>query len=441
MALVLVAVGLFVYSRVGSDLDSALDTSLRTRADDVAAIADRSFLGVGDDARLVESDESLTQILALDGNVDYSSPGAGREPLLDRDERARARREPLFVDRDSVAGFDEQVRLFARPAGNVIVVVGATREDRAEALASLGSVLLVGGPIALLLAALAAYWVATAALRPVAAMRGEAAEISRLGSGRRLPVPAGGDELSELGGTLNEMLDRLERSAERERGFVSSASHELRMPLALLRAELELALREGRSAEELRAALASAVEESDRLEQLAEDLLVLARADEGRLPVCSERLDVAELLATTKRRFDVRAAESGRQLRVEGSDSLTVSADRLRAEQALANLVDNALRHGDGTVELVAEQAGDGVRLHVLDRGPGFDPALNGHAFERFTRGDRARSRGGTGLGLAIVDAIARSHGRNAGASPREGGGADAWIELPAFHSDLMRGS
>jgi signal transduction histidine kinase len=237
------------------------------------------------------------------------------------------------------------------------------------------------------------------------------------------------------------MLDRLERSAERERGFVASASHELRTPLALLRAELELALRDGRSAEELREALASAVEESDRLEQLAEDLLVLARADEGRLPVRPERLDVAELLATTKRRFDVRATEAARELRVEGSDSLTISADRLRAEQALANLVDNALRHGDGPVELRAEQAGDGVRLHVLDRGPGFDPALDGHAFERFTRGDRARSRGGTGLGLAIVDAIARSHGRSAGAAPRDGGGADAWIELPAFHTDLMRGS
>jgi len=90
-----------------------------------------------------------------------------------------------------------------------------------------------------------------------------------------------------------------------------------------------------------------------------------------------------------------------------------------------------ALRYGDGPVELTAERAGDGVRLHVLDRGPGFDPALNGRAFERFTRGDRARSRGGTGLGLAIVDAIARSHGRAAGAAARDGGGADVWIELP----------
>jgi signal transduction histidine kinase len=179
--------------------------------------------------------------------------------------------------------------------------------------------------------------------------------------------------------------------------------------------------------------VASAAAESDRLVQLAEDLLVLARADEGRLPVRPERLDAGELLATTARRFEARAAESGRELRVAGSNGLAVHADRLRAEQALANLVDNALRHGEGAIELAAEPADDGVRLHVLDRGPGFDPALDGHAFERFTRGDRARSRGGTGLGLAIVEAIARSHGRTAGAARREGGGADAWIELPAL--------
>ncbi|HYN91615.1 MAG TPA: HAMP domain-containing sensor histidine kinase, partial [Thermoleophilaceae bacterium] len=207
---------------------------------------------------------------------------------------------------------------------------------------------------------------------------------------------------------------------------------------ALLKAELELALREGRSAEELRAAVASAASESDRLVQLAEDLLVLARADEGKLPVRPEQLDAAELLHTTARRFGARAAEAGRELRVAPSDGLALHADRLRAEQALANLVDNALRHGDGTVELSAERSAGGVRLHVRDRGPGFDPALNGRAFERFTRGDRARSRGGAGLGLAIVDAVAKSHGGRAGGEPRQGGGLDAWVELPDSHFHLI---
>jgi two-component system, OmpR family, sensor kinase len=431
MAVVLLAVGLFVYAQVGSDLQAALDNSLRSRADDIAAVAGSGGSSAADQDRLVASDESLAQVIAGDGSVEYSSPGLGDRPLLRGDELARARRGPVFADRDSVAGSDERVRLLGRPTDSRVVVVGATREDRDEALASLGTVLLTGGPIALLLAALAGYWLASAALRPVGAMRSEAAEISRLGSGRRLPVPPAGDELSELGGTLNEMLERLERSAERERGFVASASHELRTPLALLKAELELALREGRTAEELRAAVASAAGESDRLVQLAEDLLVLARADEGKLPVRPEPLDATELLHTTARRFEARASESGRELRVEPADGLALHADRLRAEQALANLVDNALRYGDGAVELAAEPAERGVRLHVRDRGPGFDSSLDGRAFERFTRGDRARSRGGTGLGLAIVEAIARSHGGRAGGDAREGGGLDAWVELP----------
>jgi signal transduction histidine kinase len=438
MAVVLVAVGLFVYSRVGSDLDAALDNSLRSRADDIAALAGGGRLSASEQDRLVESDESLAQVIGSGGRVVYSSAGLRSGPVLGKDELARAERGPLFVNRDAVAGFDERMRLLARPTDSGVIVVGSTREDGEEALSSLGTVLLTGGPIALLLAALAGYGLATAALRPVGAMRGEAAEISRLGSGRRLTVPPAGDELSRLGGTLNEMLERLEKSAERERGFVASASHELRTPLALLKAELELALREGRSAEELRDAVASAAGESDRLVQLAEDLLVLARADEGRLPVRPERLDTAELLWSTARRFESRAAEAGRELRVVPGDGLELHADRLRAEQALANLVDNAFRHGDGPVELAAERSEGAVRLHVRDRGPGFDPALDGHAFERFTRGDRARSRGGTGLGLAIVDAIARSHRGRAGGGPRAGGGLDAWVELPDSHFHLI---
>jgi two-component system, OmpR family, sensor kinase len=440
MAVVLVAVGLFLYLRFDAELDQALDQSLRNRADDLASIAASSRLGSADE-RLVETDESFAQVISPAGAVLDSSPGLGPRPLLNASELARARRGPVFIDRASVPGFDEHVRLLARPAEGRVIVAGATREDNEEALASLLTVLLTGGPVALLLAALAGYGLASAALRPVTAMRREAADISRLGSGRRLPVPPGGDELAQLGGTLNEMLERLEKSAERERGFVASASHELRTPLALLKAELELALREGRSAEELRAAVASAAGESDRLVQLAEDLLVLARADEGRLPVRPEPLDAAELLESTARRFEARASGAGRALRVEPFDGLALHADRLRAEQALANLVDNALRHGEGTVELAAEPAAAGVRLHVRDRGPGFDATLNGRAFERFTRADRARGGEGTGLGLAIVDAIARSHGGRAGAGAREdGGGADAWIELPASHPHLIAG-
>ena len=175
MAVVLLAVGLFVYSRVSSDLETALDNSLRSRADDIAAVVGSAQLRSGDHDRLVARDESLAQVIAPGGSVVYSSAGLGERPLLRGDDLARAKRGPVFLNRDSVAGFDERLRLLARPTDNSVVVVGATREDRDEALASLSTVLLTGGPIALLLAALAGYGLATAALRPVSAMREEAA--------------------------------------------------------------------------------------------------------------------------------------------------------------------------------------------------------------------------------------------------------------------------
>jgi signal transduction histidine kinase len=132
-------------------------------------------------------------------------------------------------------------------------------------------------------------------------------------------------------------------------------------------------------------------------------------------------------------RFGRRAAEAGRELRLEAPPGLTVEADRLRVEQALGNLLDNALRHGEGAIALTAAASGGGVELRVRDEGCGFAPELLARAFERFSRGDPARGRGGTGLGLAIVEAVARAHGGRAGAGNHEGRGADVWIELPRY--------
>jgi signal transduction histidine kinase len=227
------------------------------------------------------------------------------------------------------------------------------------------------------------------------------------------------------------MLARLESALARERAFVADASHELRTPLALLKAELDLALRRPRSPEELERALRSAADETDRLAQLAEDLLVLAHSDRGELPLRRERIRVRELLERVAERFARRAAEAGRTLAVDAPEDLAVDADALRLEQALGNLVDNALRHGGGAVVLAARGEGAVVSLHVTDEGGGFPPDLLPRAFERFTRGDEARSGGGTGLGLAIVDVIARAHGGSAHAAGRAPGGADVWLELP----------
>jgi signal transduction histidine kinase len=263
-------------------------------------------------------------------------------------------------------------------------------------------------------------------------MRKQAALVSEDTPGQRLPLPRADDELRRLGDTLNAMLARLESAIAHERRFVADASHELRTPLAILKSELELALRDGRTAEELRAAVASGSDETDRLVQLADDLLVLARSDRGALALRSQRVEVTDLLEAVARRF--RLPENA----VDSPDGLVLRGDRVHLEQALGNLVANALAHGAAPVLLSARMHGDRVELHVEDGGPGLPPEFAARAFERFSRADAARTSGGAGLGLAIVEAIAQAHGGGAriGRSDR---GADVWIELPVLMDSSSR--
>jgi signal transduction histidine kinase len=263
-------------------------------------------------------------------------------------------------------------------------------------------------------------------------MRAEAAAVSADAPGRRLQVPPARDELSRLASTLNEMLERLEAALERERTFVADASHELRTPLALLKVELELALRRPRSAPELESALRSAAGEADRLTQLAEDLLVLARADQGRLQLRRRPVPAGEVVAAVGERFAGRADAEGRAIEVDAPGDLDLHADVLRLEQALGNLVANALEYGRGTIRLSAVAENGRVELHVRDEGPGFPAGFLPRAFERFSRADEGRSGGGAGLGLAIVNVIATAHGGSAHVANRADAGADAWLAIPS---------
>jgi two-component system OmpR family sensor kinase len=413
MAVVLAILGLFLYVRFRDALDEQLDQSLRTRAQAAAILAP---------GRRVGDDESFVQVL-----------GGGVAGPLTPDEAERARRESFFVERERVSGLDEgPIRLFVTEANGAVVVAGASLDDRDEAVSALLTQLAIAGPIALLLASLAGYALAGAALRPVEAMRQRAQEISARVDGDRLPEPEGGDEIGRLARTLNEMLARLEAGLERERRFVAEASHELRTPLASLKAELELALRRPRSSEELRHAIGSAAEETDRLAALAEDLLVLARSDEGELRVERRPLRARELLETVARRYAARADEAGRPLAVEAPPALEGSGDPALLEQAVGNLVDNALRYGSGTVRLEASAENGSLALAVSDEGAGFAPDFLPRAFERFSRADGLRARGSTGLGLAIVDAIAQAHGGSASAGNSVSGGARVTVTVPA---------
>jgi signal transduction histidine kinase len=264
-------------------------------------------------------------------------------------------------------------------------------------------------------------------------MRREAEAISVSEPGRRLPVPSTGDELARLGSTLNSMLDRLQASFDRERRFVDDASHELRTPLAVLKMELDLALSRNRSPEELVDALRSASEETDRLVRLAEDLLVLARADRGRLPLHREDVDLLELLARTCAAYEARARAAGIRIDI-ASPPGRASVDPARVRQALENLLDNALRHSPsgGVVEVRARVEGGAVHLGVEDSGTGFAPDFVARAFEPFARSEfGANGEETAGLGLAIVRAIAEAHDGQVRAENRPEGGARLTMSLP----------
>ncbi len=437
MAIVLAATGLFLYLRLESSLNHSIDQDLQTRGQQLIKEMRVSDKGIGEAAHslLDGRAEEFAQLLTASGRL-FDAKRQQTQPILPPAKAAEARRAEISFERSGRGGNGEPELYLARPfefeGRTLVTVVGASLGDRNEALASLLRLLLIGGPIALLLASLAAYWTVGAALRPVEAMRRRAAEVSDTGSGQRLPVPPAHDELHRLGETLNRMLDRLETALERERAFVDDASHELRTPLAAHKAELELALRYGASTEELRAAIASAIEEADRLSQLAESLLVIARSDKGRLHLNLEPIEISDLFAAMRDRMSARAERDGRELRFEDVSDEVVEGDRLRVEQAIGNLVENALRHGAGPIRVWSHRANGRLEIHVSDEGDGFPPDFLPHAFERFRRADTARSTEGTGLGLAIVKAITDAHGGSATAQNANGGGADVWIELAA---------
>jgi signal transduction histidine kinase len=425
MAVVLAGVGVFVYQRVANELLGTVDQTLAAQA--------REELNGG----RIDSDTgggtTFAQHFGPRGNVIASQPH-GLPPLVGRSDLAEARAGRVWLER-RLPGRPGEWRVLALPdpRGNGVAAVARSLGPRSESLDHLRHELIIFLPLALLAASLGGYALAAGALRPVEILRRRAAAVTA-GEPSRLPVPPSGDEVSRLAVTLNDMLARLHAAFEHERRFVADASHELRTPLALLRTELDLALRRPRSREELESALRSAAEETQRLSRLADDLLLIARADQGPLPMRRELVAADDLLEDAATRFANRADVLGRELRVHET-GLHAEADPLRVGQALVNLVDNALTHGEGTVELAAEARNGLVELHVRDEGSGFPDDFRGRAFDRFSRADEARSRGGSGLGLSIVELVARAHGGGAGVRSSPSGGADVWLSLPRASS------
>jgi hypothetical protein len=421
-------------------LDATLDTALDTRA---AALAER-LADTGPANLRLDHDEEPAQVLSPSGQVLASSSDlAAASPLTPAQLQAvLAGHGPVRLTAD-LAG--ERTRLLAvlTPDTHLVLIAGLGTDISDAAAAHVENGLLIGGPAAVLVAGLGAWLLAGAALRPVERMRRQTATISAHDADAHLAVPATQDEIAALAVTMNDLLDRLRAALDRERGFVADAGHELRTPLAMLRAELELAGRPGRSRAELVEAVAAAGQETERLIRLSESLLLLARAEGGHSFLHARPTSVHKLLSSAARAANAGAAERCVTVEVACPERLTGTTDPDRLRQAVDNLLDNAVRHSPPgrVVRLSACRLGSPpiLEITVRDHGPGFPPEFIPHAFERFSRADtsRARAEGGAGLGLAIVRAIVRAHGGGVSVRNHPAGGAVVELRLPRH--DLQR--
>lgn len=414
-------VGAFVLvGLVRDSLRDGLETTAEQRASDLAAQIETSGLPdppPADEEDDDEPEEILWQVTDGTGVVVRASQPLGR-PLPAED-----------ADEVRVADADHDYLVVSEDAGEYVVTVAVSLEDVADSTAALLVPLAVGLPLLVLLVG-GTTWVATTrALAPVERIRREAEQITGDRLDRRVPEPPSRDEIHRLARTVNQMLERLQESRDRQRQFVGDASHELRSPLAGIRQTAEVArahpgaLPEGELAD-------AVLEEAARMQRLIEQLLLLARADEGAAARADHDVDVDDLALEVAR----RARRPG--LRVDSSaiGPGRVRGDRLRLTQLAQNLVDNAVRHAHEVVAVGVRQDGGTVELVVEDDGPGIPAGDRSRVFDRFVRLDEARARdaGGSGLGLAIVREVVDAHHGTVEVSTSPLGGARFVVRLPA---------
>lgn len=411
---------------------AALDDVVRDRALTVAGLV------AGDrvpDALPVAEPGEIVQVLDADGRVVATSPTASRTlPVLPADVLAGLRGAaggpvPLVVGTEDSA-YDPQARaavLVVPGSGTEAdeVVVATVPVAEVEGLVRALRLSLAGVVPVLTLLLAAAIWVALGrALRPVERLRSAAAQVARAGGPGSLPEPGTDDEIGALARTLNEMLDRLEVAAGRQRAFVADAAHELRTPLAALGATLDVA-REHPGAYARDELVADLAAETRRMQVLVDDLLLLARL--GSRPVPGTPVDLGAVA-----REAVALAAAGRDpdrvVAVEVHGAGTARGDAAALGRVVRNLVDNALRHAAGAVRV---EVADGSVV-VVDDGPGIAADGRERVFERFVRLDDARARpgGGSGLGLAIAREVAREHGGDVRLGDRADGAAGLRAEL-----------
>ena len=302
-------------------------------------------------------------------------------------------------------------------------------------LGEFGEVLLLGFPIAVLLAGFGGYGLARKALAPIDAMATQSQKISAERLGDRLPIQNPEDELGKLGLTFNDLLARLQAAFDQLRRFTADASHELRTPLTAIRSVGEVALQDQKTPAEYRDVIGSMLEEVDRLTRLVESLLALSRADAGQIQLQRTHISLLALAREAGSMVEVLAEEKAQELQINGDGAIAVDADRLILRQALVNLLDNAIKYSPANSQIsvrVGRTADNQATVDITDHGPGIPREHQAHVFDRFYRVDKARTRewGGAGLGLSISRWVVEAHGGDLTLKSEEGQGATFRISL-----------
>jgi signal transduction histidine kinase len=425
VVLIVAGLGLALFQR--SALTSNVDQNLTQRADDLTALL-RSGTTLPD-SFVPTTREGFTQLVGTDGVVLVSSPNLAGAPALPLDAPSSA--ADSLQTATVLAVDDDSFRVLSRRLPDLGVLhIGAELDVVSEATTALATASLLIIPVVVAALAALVWWLVGRTLQPVEQMRSEVATISSTDLHHRVPRPRTGDEIDRLAGTMNEMLSRLESSVARQQRFVADASHELRSPLTRLRAQLEVELTQTGDPS-WTTALQSLLDDVVGMQEVVDDLLYLARADEGQVTIASQPLDLDDLVIEEARRI---RSEGRVEVDLAAVSGAHVTGNPGQLSRAVRNLLDNAARHATARVTVSLEESAETARLTIADDGPGIAPEDYARIFERFSRLDEARSAdaGGSGLGLAIARDIVVRHGGTLNLLEVNRPGATFELRLPA---------
>jgi len=426
------AVYTFIRGNSSESLDERLHDDFDWASDMLAQRPDGSIAPYEETG---EGDSPWLQVYSIDGDLLYETPEARRNPVPESDKLA-AKADERIVTAPGVTPPYRVMSGGARIGGKpVIVQVARSEGSIMQDLHQLLYILLLGMPIAVVVAGLGGYVLARRALAPVDRMAERARLINAERLNDRLPVDNPDDELGRLATVFNETLTRLESSFEQMRRFTADASHELRTPLTAIRSVGEVGLRGRRDEAAYREIIGSMLEEVDRLALLVDRLLTLSRADTGQTKLSIDIVDLSELAEEVAEQLGVLAEEKDQSIRVRFDIVPRWIGDRVVLRQALLNLVDNAIKYSPvgGEIEIRVAQTAEAILIDVTDTGPGIPVDLQSRIFDRFYRLDKARSRdnGGTGLGLAIAKWAVEVNGGRLTLEPTNASGSRFRITLP----------